>query len=223
MVAKGERDEGRCTEGHLRGHRAECMWQEDAYCTCDNPCIVDEPGGGRKSGGVPEPEKDSVSAAANPAAHKPWCLILDANDEDKKEFDTLILKLTRSGRLAGDGLIVWENRRSGLPTTTERIRELKAERDSMFQAVQEERKETHASMEIVERERARAERAEARVAELERTTLSAVLKKANENYHAPMDDKYDYPPFALTAWDDRVRWSEYLRKVEAREREARSS
>ncbi len=40
-----------------------------------------------------------------------------------------------------------------------------------------------------------------------------LFRKAWDRYHAPHDDKYDFPPYALTSWDDRVRWSEFLKKV----------
>jgi len=73
--------------------------------------------------------------------------------------------------------------------------------------------------ELFAEQESRAVTADGRVDGLKRFALSAVLKKANDAYHAAMDENYDYPPFALTAWGDRVRWSEYLRKVEARELE----
>lgn len=36
-----------------------------------------------------------------------------------------------------------------------------------------------------------------------------VLEKAQDGYH----DREDYPPFALTSWDDRTKWNKYLEKI----------
>lgn len=36
-----------------------------------------------------------------------------------------------------------------------------------------------------------------------------VLKTAMDGYH----DRKDYPPFALTSWDDRNRFIAYLKKI----------
>ena len=36
-----------------------------------------------------------------------------------------------------------------------------------------------------------------------------VLKKAHDGYH----NRDDYPPFARMPWEDRVKWTEYLRKI----------
>lgn len=41
--------------------------------------------------------------------------------------------------------------------------------------------------------------------------VEALLKAANDGYH----DRDDYPPFALTSFDDRPRWNDYLRRVAA--------
>jgi len=40
----------------------------------------------------------------------------------------------------------------------------------------------------------------------------AIIDKMNDGYHR---DPTNYPPFALTPWDDRVRWSTYMKKVAA--------
>jgi hypothetical protein len=37
----------------------------------------------------------------------------------------------------------------------------------------------------------------------------AIVKRANDGYHSDPDN---YPPYALTPWDDRTRWSDYLKK-----------
>lgn len=36
-----------------------------------------------------------------------------------------------------------------------------------------------------------------------------VLDTADNGY----SDRNDYPPYALAPWDERTRWSEYLRKI----------
>ena len=36
-----------------------------------------------------------------------------------------------------------------------------------------------------------------------------VLKAANDGYH----NRSDYPPFAISVWDDRILWSDYLTKI----------
>ncbi len=36
-----------------------------------------------------------------------------------------------------------------------------------------------------------------------------VIRKAQDGYH----DRDDYPPFALMSWDDRAKWTAYLRKI----------
>lgn len=38
----------------------------------------------------------------------------------------------------------------------------------------------------------------------------AIIDRANDNYHV---SDSGYPPFALAPWDDRIRWSDYLKKV----------
>lgn len=38
----------------------------------------------------------------------------------------------------------------------------------------------------------------------------AIIKRANDGYH---NDPNNYPPFALTPWDDRLRWSDYIKKA----------
>ena len=38
-----------------------------------------------------------------------------------------------------------------------------------------------------------------------------VLKMAEDGYH----DRNDYPPFALTSWEDRQRWTAYLKRLAA--------
>jgi len=92
-----------------------------------------------------------------------------------------------------------------------RVKELKAERKKIRGYLTKTEKALTASQ-------ARAERAEARVAELEN-----IVRTANDRYHAPMDKNYDYPPFALASWDDRIRWSKYIQKLidegKVRERE----
>jgi hypothetical protein len=41
---------------------------------------------------------------------------------------------------------------------------------------------------------------------------AAIIQRANDGYHR---DAGDYPPFALTPWDDRIRWSGYIEKCAA--------
>lgn len=36
-----------------------------------------------------------------------------------------------------------------------------------------------------------------------------IIKTANDGYHA----REDYPLYAMSPWDDRIRWSAYLEKV----------
>lgn len=38
-----------------------------------------------------------------------------------------------------------------------------------------------------------------------------IIQRANGGYH----DREDYPPFALTPWDDRLRWSDYIKVIAA--------
>lgn len=38
-----------------------------------------------------------------------------------------------------------------------------------------------------------------------------IIDRADAGYRN--QEKSGYPPYALTAWDDRVRWTGYLRKV----------
>lgn len=38
---------------------------------------------------------------------------------------------------------------------------------------------------------------------------AAIIQRANEGYHS---DAKNYPAFALLSWDDRPRWSEYIRQ-----------
>lgn len=38
-----------------------------------------------------------------------------------------------------------------------------------------------------------------------------IIKRANDGYH----NRDDYPPYALAPWDDRLRWSDYIKKVAA--------
>lgn len=38
-----------------------------------------------------------------------------------------------------------------------------------------------------------------------------IIVRANAGYH----DRDDYPPYAVTPWDDRPRWSDYLKKIAA--------
>lgn len=38
-----------------------------------------------------------------------------------------------------------------------------------------------------------------------------VLQIANDGYH----DREDYPPYATTPWEDRNRWTAYLKKISA--------
>ena len=38
-----------------------------------------------------------------------------------------------------------------------------------------------------------------------------IIQAANDGYH----NRPDYPPYALTPWDDRLRWSDYIKKVAA--------
>jgi hypothetical protein len=37
----------------------------------------------------------------------------------------------------------------------------------------------------------------------------AIIQRANDGYH----HRGDYPSFAITPWDDRLRWSDYIKKV----------
>ena len=39
--------------------------------------------------------------------------------------------------------------------------------------------------------------------------FSEVLKVAQEGYRK----RDDYPPYALASWDDRTRWTAYLKKI----------
>jgi len=41
--------------------------------------------------------------------------------------------------------------------------------------------------------------------------FKTVLETAHRGYH----DRQDYPPYALASWDDRNRWSQYLKKINA--------
>lgn len=42
-------------------------------------------------------------------------------------------------------------------------------------------------------------------------TAEAIIQRAAMGYH---DQKASgYPPYALTPWDDRIRWSNYLKMV----------
>lgn len=36
----------------------------------------------------------------------------------------------------------------------------------------------------------------------------AIIDEANDGYH---HDNANYPPFALTPWDDRIRWTNYIK------------
>lgn len=40
-----------------------------------------------------------------------------------------------------------------------------------------------------------------------------VIQTANDGYHR----RDDYPPYAMAPWDDRLRWSDYLKKIIAEE------
>lgn len=42
---------------------------------------------------------------------------------------------------------------------------------------------------------------------------NAIIQRANDGYRDMA--KSGYPPFALTPWDDRNRWSAYIKKVAA--------
>lgn len=37
----------------------------------------------------------------------------------------------------------------------------------------------------------------------------AIIETANAGYHY----RSNYPPYAITPWDDRVRWSAYLKEI----------
>ncbi len=37
-----------------------------------------------------------------------------------------------------------------------------------------------------------------------------VLEVAQAGYH----NRDDYPPYALVSWDERTRWTEYLKKID---------
>ena len=36
-----------------------------------------------------------------------------------------------------------------------------------------------------------------------------ILRKANDGYH----NRDDFPPYAVMSWDDRLRWSAYIKKI----------
>jgi hypothetical protein len=38
-----------------------------------------------------------------------------------------------------------------------------------------------------------------------------IMQRANDGYHR----RDDYPAFAMAPWDDRLRWSDYIKKVTA--------
>ena len=38
-----------------------------------------------------------------------------------------------------------------------------------------------------------------------------VLQVANDGYH----NRDDYPPYAMSVWEDRNRWIDYLKKINA--------
>lgn len=41
-----------------------------------------------------------------------------------------------------------------------------------------------------------------------------IIERANDGYNTRnAAGKKDYPPYALTAWDDRIRWSAYIRII----------
>lgn len=41
-----------------------------------------------------------------------------------------------------------------------------------------------------------------------------IIERANNGYHTRnTTGKKDYPPYALTAWDDRLRWSAYIKTI----------
>jgi hypothetical protein len=41
----------------------------------------------------------------------------------------------------------------------------------------------------------------------------AIIQRANDGYHNQPHS--GYPRYALSVWDDRIRWSEYIKKVAA--------
>lgn len=41
----------------------------------------------------------------------------------------------------------------------------------------------------------------------------AIIQRANDGYQDQANS--GYPPYALAAWDDRTRWSAYIKKVAA--------
>ncbi len=44
--------------------------------------------------------------------------------------------------------------------------------------------------------------------------LKNVVQEANARYHRDIKSPYyDYPPFGLTPWEDRVRWSKFIQKI----------
>lgn len=41
-----------------------------------------------------------------------------------------------------------------------------------------------------------------------------IIRRANDGYHTRMTTgPKDYPPYALTPWDDRLRWSKYIKTI----------
>lgn len=41
-----------------------------------------------------------------------------------------------------------------------------------------------------------------------------IIKRANEGYNTRnTTGKKDYPPYALTPWEDRTRWSKYIKTI----------
>lgn len=41
-----------------------------------------------------------------------------------------------------------------------------------------------------------------------------IIQRANDGYHTRMTTgPKDYPPFALASWEDRMRWSAYIKTI----------
>src|SRR5436309_12588461 len=46
-----------------------------------------------------------------------------------------------------------------------------------------------------------------------RSLARQIIQRANDGYHSQKRGDPEYPPFALTPWDDRIKWSAYVQKV----------
>ncbi len=57
--------------------------------------------------------------------------------------------------------------------------------------------------------------AKQKIKDAPRQTLGdRIIRRANDGYSTrSTTGKKDYPPFALTPWDDRIRWSQYIKII----------